>query len=335
MLTDTFITMDHGSGGVKTSQLIEELMVPAFSNPQLCALGDGAILPPAGGNLAFSTDSFVIDPLEFPGGDIGHLCVCGTANDLAMCGARPMWLSLSMILEEGFPVETLKRIIASIARTASLEGITIATGDTKVVEKGKGDGIYINTAGIGLVEEPGLSPDRITPGDRVIISGTLGDHSTAIMVARNDLGICADLKSDCMPLYRLAKAAWTCGGVKVLRDATRGGLATTLNEFTENRSFGIILEQGALPIKPEVKTVCGLLGLDPLYCANEGKMVSIVSADKADEVLKAIKSVPGGENAAIIGTVTGDYAGKVILKNRLGAMRIMPKLTGAMLPRIC
>lgn len=335
MSSDKFITMDHGSGGVKTSQLIDEIFVPAFKNDELSALGDGALLQTNGNRLAFSTDSFVINPIEFPGGDIGHLCVCGTANDVAMCGAKPKWMSLSMVLEEGFPIDTLKRITESIAKTAKQEGILVVTGDTKVVEHGKGDGIYINTAGIGEIECEGLSPKNIKPGDKVIVTGTVGDHGTAIMMARNDLGIDSDLVSDCKPLYSLAKAAWSAGNVRVIRDATRGGIATTLNEFVEGSACGITLYQDNIPVKPQVKTICGILGLDPLYCANEGKMLCIVAAEDAEKVLMALKNTPGGEESVIIGDVTAEYAGKVVLKNSLGAGRILMKLTGAQLPRIC
>ena len=334
MITDKVITMDYGSGGVKTSQLIEEIFVPAFHNDELTALGDGAVLP-ASGKMAFSTDSFVIDPIEFPGGNIGHLCVCGTANDVAMCGAKPKYMSLGMILEEGFPIDTLRRIVDSISETASKEGIKVVTGDTKVVEHGKADGIYINTCGIGEIEYDGMSPDRIVPGDKILVSGTVGDHGTAIMLARNDLGIFTDLKSDCMPLYSLASTAWKTGGVKVIRDATRGGIATTLNEFSEGRKFGMILNKNDIPVREEVKSACAMLGLDPLYCANEGKMLCIAAADKAEEILAEMKKVPGGENAAIIGTVSEEHPGKVVLVNNLGAGRILTKLTGAQLPRIC
>ena len=362
---DEFIKMDHGSGGVKTGELIDEIIRPAFSNPALNALGDGAILDISGfglksgvfgnnfsegkfngdalssslacGNIAFSTDSFVIDPLFFPGGNIGKLAVCGTANDIAMCGARPLWMSLSLIMEEGLPIESLKQIIESISVQAAELGVQIVTGDTKVVERGKGDGIYINTAGIGVLEYAGLTPDAIEAGDRIIVSGPIGDHGTAIMIAREDLGIESGLKSDCMALYPLAKAAWEAGngGVHCLRDATRGGVVTTLNEFTEGRSYGIQLNEADLPVRPEVKAACSMLGLDPLYCANEGRMLCAVKAENADAVLKAIKACPGGEGAAIIGRAADEYAGRVVLKNHLGANRILTKLTGAQLPRIC
>ena len=335
MIEDRFITMDYGSGGVKTSDLIEEIFVKAFSNAELNELSDGALLKTDGNALAFSTDSFVINPIEFPGGDIGHLCVCGTANDVAMCGAKPKWISLAMVIEEGFEIEKLKRIVSSIKETAYKEGIKIVTGDTKVVEKGKGDGIYINTAGIGEIECPGLSKKNIEEGDVVIVSGPVGNHGTAVMMARNELGIEADIRSDCAPLYSIAKAAWSKGGVRVIRDATRGGVATTLNEFIEDSDLSIELNNDDIPVLPEVKAVCSILGLDPLYCANEGTMLAVVSKDKADDVLHAMKQEKGGEFSAIIGSVKKGNPGCLILRNNLGTGRILMKLTGAQLPRIC
>ena len=334
---DEFITMDHGSGGVKTSELIDTIFKPAFVNPTLDALGDGAIVPSPGGRLAFSTDSFVVQPIFFPGGDIGKLAVCGTVNDLAMCGAEPKWLSLSMILEEGLPVNALRRVVASIAKTAEAAGVQIVTGDTKVVERGHGDGMYLNTAGVGVVRCEGLTPDAIREGDKVIVTGPVGDHGAAVMLARSDLGIEADFVSDCMPLHALAKAAWTAadGGLRVLRDATRGGVATTLCEFAEGRGFSITLREQAVPVRPQVRAACELLGLDPLYCANEGRMLAVVSPDKADTVLNALRATDGGEGAAIIGEVTTRWPGRVTLENEYGANRILTKLTGAQLPRIC
>ena len=331
---EEIITLDYGSGGKKTSSLIEELLVPAFQNEALSALGDGAVLKHQG-DLVFSTDSYVISPYFFPGGDIGKLSVCGTVNDLAMCGGTPRYLSLGFILEEGLPVADLKRIVDSIAKTAAQCGVQVVTGDTKVVERGRGDGIYINTAGIGTLTWPGLSPDRIQEGDTVIVSGTVGDHGTAVMLARSGMMEAAAIQSDCMPLNRLAEAALRCGGVRVLRDPTRGGVATTLNEFVENSAFSIELEECAVPVAEGVASACDILGLDPLYCANEGKMLVIADRDAADEILAALRRTSGGENAAAIGSVTTQYPGKVVLKTFLGGSRILAKLTGAQLPRIC
>lgn len=329
------ITMDHGSGGQKTAELVDSILRPAFANPALDALGDGAILPAPAAPLAFSTDSFVVQPLFFPGGDIGKLAVCGTVNDLAMCGARPLWLSCSLILEEGLPLDTLRRIVDSLAGTAREVGVQIVTGDTKVVERGHGDGVFINTAGVGEIRHPGLTPDAIRPGDRILVTGPVGDHGTAVMLARSELGLESDLVSDCMPLHRLAEAACRAGGVRCLRDATRGGVATTLNEFTEGRSFGIQLWENEIPVRPGVTAACELLGLDPLYCANEGRMLCVAAPESADTVLAALRAVPGGEQSAVIGSVTERYPGKVTLQNAFGANRILAKLAGAQLPRIC
>lgn len=337
MELSSIITMDHGSGGVKTSQLIDSVFRPAFSNPELDAMNDGAILPPLEGPLAFSTDSFVVQPLEFPGGDIGKLAVCGTVNDVAMCGALPRWMSFSVILEEGFSTELLKRIVQSAAQTAHEAGVQIVTGDTKVVEKGHGDGIYINTSGVGQILYTGLSPKNIQNGDAILVTGPIGSHGACIMLQRSGLGLEGSLKSDCMPLHRLALAACEAGkgSVRCLRDATRGGVATTLNEFVEGTAMGIRLLENALPVEPQTRAVCELLGLDPLYCACEGRMLCVVAEEKADAVLAALHSLPGGEQAAKIGSADTRFAGKVVLQNTLGANRILTKLTGAQLPRIC
>ena len=331
---DEIITLDYGSGGKKTSRLIEQTIVPAMDNPMLAELGDGAILP-GGETLVFSTDSFVVSPRFFPGGDIGKLAVCGTVNDLAMCGGEPKYLSCSFIIEEGLPSAELEKIVASMAAAAKKAGVQIVTGDTKVVEKGRGDGIYINTAGIGVLRYPGLSPRAIRPGDAVLVSGTVGDHGTAVMLARNDLAQ-GDIVSDCAALNGLAAALLEAvPQTRVLRDPTRGGVATTLNEFVEGGPLGIELEEKAVPVRPAVQAACELLGLDPLYCANEGKLLAVVSQEKAEEALQALRSLPEGENAARIGTVTGDYPGKLVMKTPLGGRRVLQKLTGAQLPRIC
>lgn len=328
------ITLDYGSGGSRTSKLIEEMLLPAFRNDQLSQLGDGAVLDMSG-PLVFSTDSFVVDPIFFPGGNIGKLAVCGTVNDLAMCGGTPKHLSLAFIIEEGLPVDDLRTIVASIAETAAACGVTIVTGDTKVVERGHGHGIYINTSGIGQLAFPGLSPANLQIGDRIILSGTMGDHGTAVMLARSGLLEGTGLKSDCMPLHELAAAALNGGGVRVLRDPTRGGVATTLNEFVEGTELTIELEEDSLPVSPAVRSACDMLGLDPLYCANEGKLLAAVSPETAEDVLAALRARPGGENAAIIGTVTNRHPGRVVLNTFLGGGRVLSKLTGAQLPRIC
>jgi hydrogenase expression/formation protein HypE len=331
---DEIITLDYGSGGKKTSRLIEAYIVPAMDNPMLSELGDGAILP-GGGQLVFSTDSFVVSPRFFPGGDIGKLSVCGTVNDIAMCGGVPKYLSCALIIEEGLPAAELERVIASMADAAKKAGVQIVTGDTKVVEKGRGDGLYINTAGIGLLKYPGLSPRAVREGDAVLVSGTVGDHGTAVMLARNGLAE-GEIVSDCAALNGLAEALLSAvPQTRVLRDPTRGGVATTLNEFIEGTSLGIELDEKAVPIRPAVLAACELLGLDPLYCANEGKLLAVVPAERAEEALRALRSRPEGENAAQIGRVTGDWPGKLVLRTPLGGRRVLQKLTGAQLPRIC
>ena len=334
MKMDEIITLDYGSGGKKTSRLIENIIVPAFSNPALNAMGDGAILPGAG-EIAFSTDSFVVDPIFFPGGDIGKLSVCGTVNDLAMCGAEPKYLSCAFIIEEGLEREALEKIVASIRDAARSAGVQIVTGDTKVVERGRGDKIYINTAGIGVMKYPGLSPRNIRPGDKVIVSGTVGDHGTAVMLARNGM-MQGELKSDCAALNGLADAILSLGAkVRVLRDPTRGGVATTLNEFTEGTTLSIELEEEPIPVRPQVRAACDMLGLEPLYCANEGKLLAVVSPEDTQRVLSRMRELPEGADAAVIGTVSDRHPGRVVMKTAFGGTRILQKLAGAQLPRIC
>ena len=329
---DDIITLDYGSGGKKTAALIDEIIIPELGNNALNALGDGAILD---GQLAFSTDSFVVDPLFFPGGDIGKLCVCGTVNDLAMCGAEPKYLSLALIIEEGLPTESLRRIVASIKAAAEAAGVAVVTGDTKVVERGRGDGVYITTSGIGVVRYPGLGPERMRPGDAVLISGTAGDHGAAVMLARDAL-MEGEIRSDCAALNGLVRAVLESGAeVRVLRDPTRGGVATTLCEFAESAALGIELDEAAIPVRRDVSAACALLGLDPLYCANEGKMLAVVAAKDAERALAAMRGVPEGKNAAIIGRVISERPGKVVLRTAMGGSRMLQKLAGAQLPRIC
>ena len=333
-MMDEIITLDYGSGGKKTSRLIESMIVPSLSNPVLNELGDGAILP-GGERLVFSTDSFVVDPIFFPGGDIGKLSVCGTVNDIAVCGGVPRFLSCAFIIEEGMKLSELERIVASVGEYCEKAGVQVVTGDTKVVEKGRGDGIYINTAGIGVLKYPGLTPRAIRPGDTVIASGTVGDHGTAVMLARNGM-LRGDIRSDCAPLNALTEAILSAGaGVRVLRDPTRGGVATTLNEFVEGSGVGIELDEDAIPVRGEVRAACDMLGLDPMYCANEGKLLCVVDPDGAETVLSAMRRTEEGADAAIIGTVTERYPGRVVMRTGLGGSRILQKLTGAQLPRIC
>lgn len=331
---DEIITLDYGSGGKKTSRLIENMILPAFGNDALSELGDGAILAGAD-KLVFSTDSFVVDPIFFPGGDIGKLSVCGTVNDLSVCGAEPKYLSCALIMEEGFPLGDLEKVIASIRTMCEKTGVQVVTGDTKVVEKGRGDKIYINTAGIGFLKYPGLSPKNIRNGDAVIVSGPVGDHGTAVMLSRSGM-MQGDIKSDCAALNGLCKKILSLdAGVRVLRDPTRGGVATTLNEFIEGTAFGMVLDEELIPVRPQVQAACDMLGLDPMYCANEGKLLAVVPAENAAKVLKAMRETEEGRDAAIIGTVTDRYPGRLVMDTAFGGKRVLQKLTGAQLPRIC
>ena len=331
---DEIISLDYGSGGKKTARLIEKLILPRLDNPALRALGDGAIVD-GGWKLVFSTDSFVVSRLFFPGGEIGKLSVCGTVNDLSMCGAEPKFLSCSFIIEEGFPLAQLERIVESMAAQCEKAGVQIVTGDTKVVEKGRGDGIYINTAGIGILRHPGLGPEAIRTGDRVIVSGFVGDHGTAVMLERNGM-MQGNLASDCAALNGLTEAILTAApGVRVLRDPTRGGVATTLNEFVEGTDLGIELEEERIPVRPQVQAACDMLGLDPLYCANEGKLLAVVAPEDTETVLAAMRGHELGADAAIIGQVTARYPGRLTLRTAFGGSRVLQKLSGAQLPRIC
>lgn len=330
---DEIITLDYGSGGKKTSRLIESMIVPALANPALSELGDGAVIPGAD-KLVFSTDSFVVDPIFFPGGSIGKLSVCGTVNDIAMCGGEPKYLSCAFIIEEGFPAAELKRVVEAIREAGEKAGVQVVTGDTKVVERGRGDKIYINTAGIGFLKYPGLSPKAIRAGDKVIVSGTVGDHGTAVMLARSGM-MQGNIKSDCAPLNGLCAAILESGAVRVLRDPTRGGAATTLNEFIEGTALGIELDERLIPVSPGVQAACGMLGLDPLYCANEGKLLAVVAPEDAERAAEIMRGTEAGRNAAVIGEVTEDHPGKLVMNTSFGGRRILQKLTGAQLPRIC
>ena len=349
---ENIITLDYGSGGKKTSSLIENYILPAFRNDVLSQLGDGAVVKGAE-RLVFSTDSFVVSPYFFPGGDIGKLAVCGTVNDIAVSGGDPRYLSVALIIEEGFPEADLARVIASVSEAAEKAGVQVVTGDTKVVERGRGDGIYINTAGIGFLAQEGLSPDRIREGDAVLISGTAGDHGAAVMLARNKNLVEGELLSDCRDISGLARALRPLGeDLRVMRDPTRGGVATTLCEFAEagaaslseettgenaagKTGWGIELFEEKIPVAPGVAAACDILGLDPLYCANEGKLLAVVAAERAEEALAYLKETPGGEGAARIGCVSCAHPGRVTVRTAFGGTRILTKLTGAQLPRIC
>ena len=331
---DEIITLDYGSGGKKTSRLIESMIVPALDNPALNELGDGAVIPGAE-KLVFSTDSFVVDPIFFPGGDIGKISVCGTVNDVAVCGGEVKYLSCSFIIEEGLALSELERIVASIRDTAKNAGVHVVTGDTKVVEKGRGDKIYINTAGIGFLKYPGLSPKKLRKGDKVLVSGMVGDHGTAVMLSRSGM-MEGEILSDCAALNGLCDALLSAGlDVRVLRDPTRGGVATTLNEFVEGTALSIELEEELIPVRPQVQSACDLLGLEPLYCANEGKLLAVLPEEQAEKALEIMRALPEGRDAAIIGTVTEAYPGRVLMHTAFGGSRVLQKLTGAQLPRIC
>jgi hydrogenase expression/formation protein HypE len=336
-LRDDRITMSHGSGGKATRTLVEALFLEAFRNPLLEPLEDAAQLSLGGSRLALTTDSFVVSPLFFPGGDIGDLAVNGTVNDLAVSGATPLYLSAAFILEEGFPVADLDRIVASMTAAARKAGVQVVTGDTKVVQRGKADGCYINTTGIGLVEQPapaGVAGAR--PGDAVIVSGPIGDHGVTIMLARGELGIEADLASDTAPLNGLAAGLLAAApGVRALRDATRGGVATILNEVATASGVSVVISEERIPVRAEVRGACELLGLDPLYVACEGRLVAIVDRAEAERALAAMHAHPLGKQAAIIGRVTAEPPGLVLLETAFGGTRVVDLLTGDPLPRIC
>ncbi|PJC87731.1 hydrogenase expression/formation protein HypE [Vibrio sp. HA2012] len=333
------ITLAHGSGGKMMQQLLQELFLHYFANDTLCRQEDQARLSLAhliaqGEQLAYTTDSFVIDPLFFPGGNIGTLAVCGTANDIAMCGAKPLYLSAAFILEEGLSLETLESVVYSMAQTAGQVGIQIVTGDTKVVPKGAADKLFINTSGIGVIPS-GIcwGAEKIQPGDRILLSGTLGDHGATILNLREDLGLETRLKSDCQHLYPLVEALLPVQGVRTLRDATRGGVNAVLHEFIPLSGCGFRLNETALPITPEVRGLCELLGLDALNFANEGKLVAIVAEQDAEKALLAMQQVSGGESAAIIGET--DTSCQVTIQHAFGGCRWLDLPSSEPMPRIC
>jgi len=329
------ILLGHGSGGLLMDELINGLIKETFGSDSL-QLDDSAILTIAGQKLAFTTDTFTITPIFFPGGNIGQLAINGTVNDLAVMGATPRFISSAFILEEGFEISLLKEIVASMKRAADYAGVKIVTGDTKVVEKGKADKIYINTSGIGVMEFP-LQRRDIEEGDIVIINGSIADHGISVMAERNGLSFSKGLLSDCAPLNHLiAAAVRACpDGIKFMRDATRGGVASVLNEVVQKTPFSVKLLEEKLPVKDEVKGVCDILGIDPLYAANEGKVLAIVKKKDAEKVLEAMKSVKEGETAAIIGEITRQYPGKVFVETAIGGKRLLALHIEEQLPRIC
>ena len=328
-LRDELITLAHGSGGKATHMLVEQLFLEELRNPMLEELGDAAVAD----GLAFTTDSYVVKPLFFPGGDIGELAVNGTVNDLAVAGAEPLWLSAGFVIEEGFPLGDLRRIARSMARAAERAGVAVVAGDTKVVERGSADGLFVTTAGVGRMRATFREPQ---PGDRVLVSGTVGDHGFAVLVARGDLRLESSLESDTAPVHELAAALWELGpALRFMRDPTRGGLATTLNELAQRTRLCVRLDEQAIPVRPEVAGAAEILGIDPLYVANEGKLVAVVAPEAADEALATLRAHQLGTEAAIVGELTQDEPGLVLLDTALGGSRIVDMLVGDPLPRIC
>jgi hydrogenase expression/formation protein HypE len=337
-VSDDLILLGHGSGGRLSHQLLDELILPALSSGGSADRNDAALLPPASGRLAFTTDSFTVDPVFFPGGDIGDLAVNGSVNDLAMMGATPRWMSVGLILEEGFRKEDLRRILASMKGAADVAGVRIVTGDTKVVPRGKADRIFINTSAIGVLEHDlEIDGARALPGDRIVVSGTLGDHGIAVMTRREGLDVGEVVESDCAALTPLTSSlvAELGGALHVLRDPTRGGVATTLNEIALQSGAELLLREASLPVKAVVRRACELIGLDPLYVANEGKLLAVVSADAAERAIAILRRHPLGSDAAVIGEVTGKGTGRVALETSSGRTIIVQMLSGGQLPRIC
>jgi hydrogenase expression/formation protein HypE len=330
------ILLAHGSGSKLSHDLLEKILVPPINNPILSRMDDSAVLQ-ISGRLAFTTDSYVVNPIFFPGGDIGKLAVCGTVNDLSMSGAEPKYLSLSLIIEEGLELDELRRVIDSIRETAVEAGVQIVTGDTKVVNHGKADKLFINTSGIGTVREGvDISGSNAKPGDKIILSGGIGEHGIAVMSQREGLQFSVPVKSDCAPLNKLvADMLNTSTAISCLRDPTRGGLAATLNELARQSKVGIKIDEKTIPVHDGVRGACELLGLDPLYIANEGKLVAVVSTTAADSILSAMKNNKYGAKTAIIGEITAEHAGRVVMKTIIGSTRIVDMPTGEILPRIC
>ncbi|MBW2097022.1 MAG: hydrogenase expression/formation protein HypE [Deltaproteobacteria bacterium] len=331
------IALDHGSGGEASAELVEKVFVPLLDNPYLRELDDSAVVSLNGGRVAMTTDSYVVDPIFFPGGNIGSLAVHGTVNDLCMQGAQPLYLTLGLILEEGLPFQDLRKVMKGVAQACKESGIKVVAGDTKVVSKGHADKIFINTAGIGLIPDTiNVSARNARPGDVVMINGSIADHGIAILTRREGLQFQSSLRSDSAPLNRLVAAILdVCPEVHVLRDPTRGGVATALNEIASRSDVAVQLYEEKIPISAPVRSACEILGLDPLYVANEGKCLAILPREQAEEVLKAMKRHPYGAAAAVIGEVLERPQGKVLLKTQVGGTRILSTLTGAQLPRIC
>jgi hydrogenase expression/formation protein HypE len=331
------IVLAHGSGGKLSHQLMQKMVLPQFRNELLAPLHDGAVFSLGNQRVAFSTDSYVVSPIFFPGGDIGKLAVHGTVNDLAMCGARPLYLSVGFILEEGTPMEDFWRVVQSMREAADATGVKLVTGDTKVVDRGKADKIFINTSGLGIIPEGvNISPSRAQVGDKIVMSGAMAVHGIAIMSVREGLEFESEIASDTAPLNGLVDCILASGkGVHVLRDPTRGGITSALTEIAQAAKVGMLLEEARIPISEEVKGACEILGLDPLYVANEGKLLAIVAPEEAEKVVRTMNSHPLGRDAAIIGEVTVEHPGLVMMRTRVGGTRIVDMLSGEQLPRIC
>lgn len=331
------VLLAHGGGGKLSQQLIQRMFLESFRNPQLEALHDGAILSLTGARLAFSTDSYVVNPIVFPGGDIGSLAVHGTVNDLAMCGAQPQFLSAALVIEEGLPMGDLWNIVRSMQSAAETAGVTIVTGDTKVVDRGKGDRIFITTSGLGVIDpDIAIDPASVAPGDRILLSGRIAEHGIAVMSVREGLEFGTSLRSDTAPLHGLTAAMFGASkNIHALRDPTRGGVASTLNEIAASCHAGMVIKEDAIPIADEVRGACEMLGLDPMYVANEGKLVAFVPAAQADGVLAAMRAHPLGRDATVIGEVVSGHPGIVVMRTRVGGMRVVDMLSGEQLPRIC
>jgi hydrogenase expression/formation protein HypE len=336
-MTNDKILLDHGSGGKISHQLTTDMLLPVFNNPILSQLNDGAILELEGRRVAFSTDSYTVDPIFFPGGNIGDLAINGTVNDVAMCGGQPLYLSVGLIIEEGFPVKDLETIVGEMGRAAKTAGVTVVTGDTKVVPKGAVDKIFINTSGLGLIpQDVDIASHKAQPGDQIILSGTIADHGVTILTQREGLSFETSITSDTAPLNHMVNEMFSAGKeIHVLRDPTRGGVGTALNEIAEKSEMGIKIYEERIPLKKEVTATCELLGFDPLYLANEGKLLAFVSASDTDAVLSAIRKNSFGKDAAVIGEVVADHAGRVVMETRIGGSRIVDMLAGEQLPRIC
>ena len=339
MIATDKVLLGHGSGGKLSHNLISGLFMKHFSNPFLLKQTDSAVLEFTGGHLSFTTDSFVVDPIFFPGGDIGKLAVCGTVNDLAVSGSSPLYLSAGFIIEEGFPFSDLEMIVRSMADEAKKAGVIIVTGDTKVVNRGKCDKVFINTAGIGYIKQENIhigEGSRIMPGDKIIINGTVGDHGMAVLSARQELNIKSNIASDCASLNGLISHVLDeAGGIRFMRDATRGGLATVMAELAEKKNFGIMVEESVIMVRPDVRAFCELLGFDPLYVANEGKVVMVAEPDSAQKVIQVMKSHELGKDATIIGEISAENPGKAWISTGIGGKRILDMLAGEQLPRIC